>query len=470
MSDDDFERQSGPSNPWGKPSGPRSSVPEIGRPEQAEAFRTDSAENRSAADSSGQTPPSRNGAIGKVYYDDSEGGLVPLAIKGHLLTLITLGIYRFWYLTNLRRFFWSHTRVHDSALEYTGRGMEIFIGFLIAMAVVVPLNFVPVFLTASLGPVGAIVAFFIPLLYFFLILFAIYRSRRYRVNRTLWRGVRCHQTGSGWGYALRALGWSFACLLSFGFCVPWALTDLYRYRVERMHLGAIAFSFMGDWRLIAKPYWVLWAIFALPSLAFLLTALPGADVPGFFGALAVEESGRIHLDGSKWSADGKWLSDFGPTFLLWSLFGFLFIPYYYARRSSALFSATELHGIKCEARIPARRLYWIYFLYVLILALVIAVFTGFAVNIIKGMSGATPTKTTMVFVYFVFMYLAFFMILALAGLWLLHRRVWMLVVGSIVILNPERLDEIAGRMLDGEGGFGAGFADAMDVGDFDVGF
>ena len=172
MSDDDFERQSGPSNPWGKPSGPRSSVPEIGRPEQAEAFRTDSAENRSAADSSGQTPPSRNGAIGKVYYDDSEGGLVPLAIKGHLLTLITLGIYRFWYLTNLRRFFWSHTRVHDSALEYTGRGMEIFIGFLIAMAVVVPLNFVPVFLTASLGPVGAIVAFFIPLLYFFLILVA----------------------------------------------------------------------------------------------------------------------------------------------------------------------------------------------------------------------------------------------------------------------------------------------------------
>jgi len=34
--------------------------------------------------------------------------------------------------------------------------------------------------------------------------FAIYRARRYRMTRTVWRGVRFWMTGSGWNYALRA--------------------------------------------------------------------------------------------------------------------------------------------------------------------------------------------------------------------------------------------------------------------------
>ena len=46
----------------------------------------------------------------------------------------------------------------------------------------------------------------IPLVLFFYVFgqFAIYRARRYRLTRTVWRGVRFWMSGSGWAYA----GWS----------------------------------------------------------------------------------------------------------------------------------------------------------------------------------------------------------------------------------------------------------------------
>ena len=37
--------------------------------------------------------------------------------------------------------------------------------------------------------------------------FAIYRARRYRLTRTVWRGVRFWMDGSGWLYALHATLW-----------------------------------------------------------------------------------------------------------------------------------------------------------------------------------------------------------------------------------------------------------------------
>ena len=59
-----------------------------------------------------------------------------------LLTLITLGIYRFWAKTNIRRFFWRNVSLLDDPLEYTGTGGELFVGFLIVIAVLFPLGLI----------------------------------------------------------------------------------------------------------------------------------------------------------------------------------------------------------------------------------------------------------------------------------------------------------------------------------------
>src|SRR6266487_1898173 len=61
-----------------------------------------------------------------------------LVVRGALLELVTFGFYRFWLTTDIRRHLWSHTEIDGDAFEYTGRGKELLIGFLIAMAILGP--------------------------------------------------------------------------------------------------------------------------------------------------------------------------------------------------------------------------------------------------------------------------------------------------------------------------------------------
>src|SRR4029079_17674211 len=58
-------------------------------------------------------------------------GLGRIALVNFLLSLVTLTIYRFWAKTNVRRHIWSCVHINGEPLEYTGRGIELFLGFLI---------------------------------------------------------------------------------------------------------------------------------------------------------------------------------------------------------------------------------------------------------------------------------------------------------------------------------------------------
>ena len=58
-----------------------------------------------------------------------------LAFWTGFLTVLTLGIYRFWARTRLRRYIWSAIDVGGDSFEYTGTGLEKFLGFLIGLVV-----------------------------------------------------------------------------------------------------------------------------------------------------------------------------------------------------------------------------------------------------------------------------------------------------------------------------------------------
>ena len=60
-------------------------------------------------------------------------------MRGAVLLMFTLGIYRFWLTTDVRRFLWSNTEVAGESFEYTGTARELLLGFLIAVAILVPL-------------------------------------------------------------------------------------------------------------------------------------------------------------------------------------------------------------------------------------------------------------------------------------------------------------------------------------------
>ena len=134
-------------------------------------------------------------------FTGNRKGFFNLVARGAGLELVTLGFYRFWLLTDIRRHLWSNTVIDGDAAEYTGRGRELLIGFLIAMAILMPI-YLGYFLIGIEAERWQALASF-PLIAAFYVFgqFAIYRARRYRLTRTVWRGVRFWMTGSGWAYA-----------------------------------------------------------------------------------------------------------------------------------------------------------------------------------------------------------------------------------------------------------------------------
>ena len=139
------------------------------------------------------------------------------------LLAVTLGIYRFWLATDVRRFLWSNTEIAGETLEYTGTANELLIGFLIAhRAAGAALVGCCSSAALSLGPVGQFVSTLSFPLLFFLGQFAVYRARRYRLTRTIYRGVRCHQDGSALRYAVCAVFWWVLIVLTLGLAYPFA--------------------------------------------------------------------------------------------------------------------------------------------------------------------------------------------------------------------------------------------------------
>jgi uncharacterized membrane protein YjgN (DUF898 family) len=183
-----------------------------------------------------------------------------LVTRGAVLELITIGFYRFWLATDIRRHLWSNTLIGGDAAEYTGRGRELLLGFLVALAIIAP-----VYLAYFLA--GLEVARFkafasLPLFAFFYLFgqFAIYRARRYRLTRTVWRGVRLWMAGSGWAYAARSALWLLLVILTLGLLLPWRAAALERYKMRHCYYGDLQGSFAGKgWDFFKRGWW-LWLL------------------------------------------------------------------------------------------------------------------------------------------------------------------------------------------------------------------
>ncbi len=118
-----------------------------------------------------------------------------IAFPNLLLTIVTLGIYRFWATTREREYLWSKTNFIDERLEWTGRGMELFIGFIMVFFLI-GLPFIVIQLISQglifRGEtiIAGVVTFAMFLLLFYLTGVAYFRALRYRLSRTYWRGIR----------------------------------------------------------------------------------------------------------------------------------------------------------------------------------------------------------------------------------------------------------------------------------------
>ncbi len=201
-------------------------------------------------------------------YDGQVGEVAEIALTNGLLGLVTLGVYRFWGKTRLRRYLWGRIGFDGDAFEYTGTGKELFIGFLVAIAVLIPL-----------GALGIVIEFAFPadqtalavsgmvqgLLIALLVQFAIYRARRYRLTRSQWRGIRGGQTGSAVRYAFVALGWYVLVGITLGLAYAAMRTALQRYRTANTWLGSERFAFEGRAGRLFGRWFLAWLLL-IPTL------------------------------------------------------------------------------------------------------------------------------------------------------------------------------------------------------------
>ncbi|MDP4795602.1 MAG: YjgN family protein, partial [Rhodospirillales bacterium] len=143
-----------------------------------------------------QAPEAANDRFQKhaLAFDARRSGFARLLLVNSLLALITLGIYRFWARTKVRRFLWRHVTFLDDPLEYTGTGGELFVGFLIVIAILFPLGLIYKAIGTVVPPdnqslrVGLEITYYMVL--FALLQIGFYRMWRSRMSRTTWRGVR----------------------------------------------------------------------------------------------------------------------------------------------------------------------------------------------------------------------------------------------------------------------------------------
>ncbi len=214
-----------------------------------------------------------------------------LLIRGSVLLLLTLGIYRFWLTTDVRRFLWGNTEIAGDNLEYTGTALELLIGFLIAVAILVPINSLFFLAALDLGLIGELSGLLAFVMLALLGQFAIYRARRYRLSRTVYRGIRFHQEGSAWRYAFTALFWWLLIALTIGLAYPWAQASLERLKMRNTYYGDLPGRFEGSALSLFLRGFPLWLLVIGPFVAGAVAAFRAIDWPALAAAFLEGGSG-----------------------------------------------------------------------------------------------------------------------------------------------------------------------------------
>jgi uncharacterized membrane protein YjgN (DUF898 family) len=183
-----------------------------------------------------------------LTYDGRTADLYRIFLINLLLNIVTLGIWRFWGITRTRRYLWSRTSSNGSRFEYDGTGGQLFVGFLLAMLVILGMLGVAFGCVVALRGHGFVAAIPIILVYVGILVLALgapFSAQRYRLSHTVWRGIRGGMEGSMLAYGLRALGYVFLMVVSFYQCIPWASLRLLERRINASSFGNQRFAARG---------------------------------------------------------------------------------------------------------------------------------------------------------------------------------------------------------------------------------
>jgi uncharacterized membrane protein YjgN (DUF898 family) len=295
----------------------------------------------------------------RLVYDGNTGSLLLLWLKVLGLSIITLGFYRFWGRTRIRTYLWSHVSLLGDRCEYDGTGMELFLRFVVALFIVVPLlSITQLAALIGLGLFWAKVASLVQLaLFFYLSYFAVYAGRRYRTSRTLWRGIRGGLDGSANSYAWRAIGYIALAALTLGFTEPWRAVGLWRYEMKNTGFGDVQFDFEGRGADLFGAFMITWAL----NLLALMVLVGGAFGLVYVswsaqGAMSYYAGGPLPTPGIGWRAFGALAALLYFGYIVAATLAYL---YFSARSLSYSARQTSFRRVAFAADIKLGTLLWL---------------------------------------------------------------------------------------------------------------
>lgn len=196
-----------------------------------------------------------------ISFVDRDPDFTFIASLGVAISLLSLGVGRFWLASKLRRYLWSNTTILGHPLVYDGDAWVELLHFAVGAAPLAGIGFVLYRLESPLLRENGEYFFLATAIFAFAYWRAMrFAAWRYRLNHTLWRGRRFRAEGSVAAYFLRALGWGTASAISLGLAWPSAQAALNRYMLRHTHYGSHCFEFVGSSTILTSR-----GIFLLPA-------------------------------------------------------------------------------------------------------------------------------------------------------------------------------------------------------------
>src|SRR5215470_12892630 len=305
----------------------------------------------------------------RLRFVGDRGDYWRLMIRGGVLQAITLGIYRFWLFTDMRRFLWASTAVEGETLEYTGTAVELLIGFLLAIGILIPVYALLFVASLELGILSALsgVLAFAVLAGFGQ--YAVYRARRYRLTRTVFRGLRFHQAGSAARYAVRALLWWIPIGMTLGLASPWATANLERFKMRHTFYGSLGGSFAGSGGRLFGRTILIWFLVVSPLVVAIVAAVTTIDWVAVADALEDEDTLNLIIALGIDEPLTRGLGLLMPG-VVWSVFaGLVLYPAYQAIVMRWWLGGLRLGGAAVASDLRMRRYYFAYLRYLLYVVL-----------------------------------------------------------------------------------------------------
>lgn len=392
-----------------------------------------------------------------------------LLIRGAALLMVTLGIYRFWLVTDVRRFLWSNTDIAGEPLEYTGTALELLLGFLVSIALLIPI-YAGFFLAAlDLGLLGKLSGLLAFAALGVLGQYAIYRARRYRLTRTIYRGLRFHQSGSAWSYAIRATLWWIATIVTLGLAYPFQMASLERYKMRNTFYGDLAGRFEASGFALLLRGLPMWLLFFAP-LALAIRGFVGIDWQALIDAIAQggdDVMSKIEGGNPGLGSAIVFAVLMGVTSIV---LGALLYPAFQALILRWWSSGLRFGGLEVRSRLRTRDVYGAYARFVGYASLfsiamgIIGTIVLFMAGVVVGAALDTAeqiTATLLLLVAYVITALGFSTIYRAT----VQLSLWQLGVESLELSGLSELEKVkaAGRPSSA---LGEGLADALNVGGY----